>query len=303
MFDSRTTSVDPRAVRIDHLLAAGRTRSFEFFPPKSEEEVATLTSTLHDLEKLHPSFVSVTYRGGRESRQRTFDLVTDIERDGHLATMAHLICVGHRRDEMREILENYRAAGVMNVMALGGDIPDDPHLVDSDFVHAIDLVELALDVGDFSIGVAAHPSGHPRSPNLASDRRYLAAKLERAHFAVTQFFFEVEEWTNLVSDLAELGVTKPVLPGIMPVTTLSGVQRMAQMGAAVPAALVERLEVAERSGGPSAVRAEGVAAATELCQQLLDAGAPGLHFYTLNRSTATQEIHEALYGPDEVERD
>lgn len=289
-------------MRIDHLLAAGPTRSFEFFPPKSDEELATLTSTLHDLEKLSPSFVSVTYRGGRESRQRTFDLVTDIERDGHLVTMAHLICVGHRREEMREILENYVSAGVENVMALGGDIPDDPDLVASDFTHAIDLVELALEVGDFSIGVAAHPLGHPRSANLASDRRHLAEKLERAHFAVTQFFFELEDWTNLVGELGELGVTKPVLPGIMPVTTLGGVARMAEMGAAVPRSLVERLETAQRSGGASAVRAEGVAAATELCQQLLDAGAPGLHFYTLNRSTATREIHEALYGSDGVRR-
>jgi methylenetetrahydrofolate reductase (NADPH) len=289
-------------VRIDRLLAAGPTRSFEFFPPKSDEELATLTSTLHDLEKLSPSFVSVTYRGGRESRQRTFDLVTDIERNGHLVAMAHLICVGHRRDEMREILENYLAAGVVNVMALGGDIPDDPELAASDFTHAIDLVELALEVGDFSIGVAAHPRGHPRSADLASDRRHLAHKLELAHFAVTQFFFELQDWTKLVGELAELGVTKPVLPGIMPVTTLAGVARMAEMGAPVPRSLVERLETAQRSGGASAVRAEGVAAATELCQQLLDAGAPGLHFYTLNRSTATREIHEALYISDGVRR-
>jgi methylenetetrahydrofolate reductase (NADPH) len=289
-------------VRIDHLLAAGPTRSFEFFPPKSDEELATLTSTLHDLEKLSPSFVSVTYRGGRESRQRTFDLVTDIERNGHLVTMAHLICVGHRRDEMREILENYLAAGVVNVMALGGDTPDDPALAASDFTHAIELVELALEVGDFSIGVAAHPLGHPRSTDLANDRRHLAHKLELAHFAVTQFFFELEDWTNLVGELAELGVTKPVLPGIMPVTTLGAVARMAEMGAAVSRSLVERLETAQSSGGASAVRAEGVAAATELCQQLLDAGAPGLHFYTLNRSTATHEIHEALYSSDGVRR-
>ncbi len=296
------TSVAGSTVRIDQLLAAGPTRSFEFFPPKSDEELATLSSTLHDLEKLSPSFVSVTYRGGRESRQRTFDLVTDIERDGHLVTMAHLICVGHRRDEMREILENYRSAGVRNVMALGGDIPDDPELVASDFIHAIDLVEMAREVGDFSIGVAAHPSGHPRSKDMASDRRHLAAKLERADFAVTQFFFERRDWTTLVGDLAELGVTKPVLPGIMPVTTLAGVARMAQMGAAVPRSLIERLEVAQLSGGANAVRAEGVAAATELCRELLDAGAPGLHFYTLNRSTATREIHEALYGADGVRR-
>ncbi len=284
------------------MLGAGPTRSFEFFPPKSDEELATLSATLHDLETLSPSFVSVTYRGGRESRQRTFDLVTAIQRDGHLVTMAHLICVGHGLEEMREILENYRAAGVENVMALGGDIPADPGLVASDFTHAIDLVELALEVGGFSIGVAAHPLGHPRSGDRASDRRHLADKLQRAHFAVTQFLFELDDWTTLVGELAELGVTKPVLPGIMPVTTLSGVARMAQMGAAVPASLIERLEAADRAGGAPAVRAAGVAAATERCRQLLDARAPGLHFYTLNRSTATREIHEALYGVDGVRR-
>jgi methylenetetrahydrofolate reductase (NADPH) len=289
-------------VRIDQLLAAGPTRSFEFFPPRSDEESATLAQTLTELERLEPSFVSVTYRGGRDSRQRTFDLVTDIERRGHLVTMAHLICVGHGREEMREILTNYLAAGVVNVMALGGDIPDDPGLVASEFTHALDLVELAREVGDFSIGVAAHPLGHPRSPDLASDRRHLASKLALADFAVTQFFFELSDWTNLVGQLADLGVVKPVLPGVMPVTTLGAVARMAQMGAAVPAELVERLESADARGGPRAVRDEGVRAAIELCERLLDAGAPGLHFYTLNRSTATVEIHEALYGTGGVRR-
>ena len=161
----------------------------------------------------------MTYRGGRESRQRTFDLVTQIQRDGHVTAMAHLICVGHTRAEMRDLLKNYADAGVENVMALGGDIPDDPLAAHSEFDHAIDLVELAREVGDFSIGVAAHPQGHPRSPDLASDRRYLADKLALADFAVTQFFFEAVEWTRLVAELAALGVTKPVLPGIMPVTT------------------------------------------------------------------------------------
>jgi methylenetetrahydrofolate reductase (NADPH) len=282
-------------VRIDELLAAGTTRSFEFFPPKSDEESVVLEASLRDLEQLEPSFVSVTYRGGRESRQRTFDLVTRIERAGHLTAMAHLICVGHARSEVRDILKNYSDGGVQNVMALGGDIPDDPDLVVSEFAHAIDLVELAREVGEFSIGVAAHPQGHPRSPDLASDRHHLARKLELADFAVTQFFFQAHEWTHLVEDLAERGVTKPVLPGIMPVTTLGGIARMATMGAVVPAVLVERLEAASARGGAPAVRAEGIRAATELCAELLDARAPGVHFYTLNRSTATREIHDALF--------
>ena len=282
-------------MRIDELLAAGTTRSFEFFPPKSDEESVVLEASLRDLEQCEPSFVSVTYRGGRESRQRTFDLVTRIERAGHLTAMAHLICVGHARSEVRDILKNYSDGGVQNVMALGGDIPDDPDLVVSEFAHAIDLVELAREVGEFSIGVAAHPQGHPRSPDLASDRRHLARKLELADFAVTQFFFQAHEWTHLVEDLAGRGVTKPVLPGIMPVTTLGGIARMATMGAVVPAVLVERLEAASTRGGAPAVRAEGINAATELCAELLDANAPGVHFYTLNRSTATREIHDALF--------
>ena len=286
---------------IHELLAAGQTRSFEYFPPKSDEEAAVLAATLHELASLHPSFVSVTYRGGRESRQRTYDLVATIERENTTA-MAHLICVGHTRAEMREILGNYLDAGVQNVMALGGDIPDDHTLVASEFSHASDLVALAREVGGFSIGVAAHPAGHPRSPSLKSDRDYLAAKLAMADFAVTQFFFEAAQWRQLVADLAERDVTKPVLPGIMPVTTLTGIARMAQMGAAVPPALVARLEAADRRGGAAAVRAEGIAAATELCQELLDDGAPGLHFYTLNRSTATREMHAALFTDDGYRR-
>ena len=283
-------------MRIDELLAAGPTRSFEFFPPKSDAESATLAASLEDIKPLAPSFVSVTYRGGRESRQRTYDLVTQIERDGYVSAMAHVICVGHTRAEMRDLLKNYADAGVQNIMALGGDIPDDPLAALSEFEHAIDLIDLVRASGDFSVGVAAHPDGHPRSPNRASDRRFLAEKLARAYFAVTQFFFDATDWTRLVAELGELGVTKPVLPGIMPVTTITGIDRMKTMGAAVPPALVERLVAADERGGPSEVRNEGIRAATALCQELLDANAPGLHFYTLNRSTATSEIYHALFG-------
>jgi methylenetetrahydrofolate reductase (NADPH) len=282
-------------VRIDELLAAGPTRSFEFFPPKSDEESAVLAASLEDIKPLAPSFVSVTYRGGRESRQRTYDLVTQIERDGYVSAMAHVICVGHSRAEMRDLLKNYSDAGVQNIMALGGDIPDDPLAARSEFEHAIDLIDVAREIGDFSIGVAAHPNGHPRSPDLGSDRRYLARKLALADFAVTQFFFESSAWTRLVHELAELGVTKPVLPGIMPVTTITGIERMRTMGAAVPPALVERLVAADERGGPSEVRSEGIRAAISLCRELLEENAPGLHFYTLNRSTATSEIYQALF--------
>jgi methylenetetrahydrofolate reductase (NADPH) len=283
-------------VRIDELLAAGPTRSFEFFPPKSDEESAVLAASLADIQPLQPSFVSVTYRGGRESRQRTYDLVTQIESDGYVTAMAHVICVGHSRAEMRDLLKNYTDAGVTNIMALGGDLPDDASLAESEFAYALDLVEMAREVGDFSIGVAAHPAGHPKSTDLASDRRFLAEKLNVADFAVTQFFFEAHQWTRLVGELHELGVAKPVLPGIMPVTTISGIERMRLMGAAVPNALAQRLVKAEGRGGAKEVRAEGIRAAIELCRDLLDANAPGLHFYTLNRSTATSEIYHALYS-------
>jgi methylenetetrahydrofolate reductase (NADPH) len=287
-------------VRIDDLLARGITRSFEFFPPKSDHESAVLAETLRDLVPLAPSFVSVTYRGGRESRQRTFDLVTAIQREGQLTAMAHLICVGHTRGEMRDILLRYREAGVENIMALGGDIPEDPAMATSDFAHAIELVELAREVGGFSIGVAAHPLGHPRSPSRASDRDYLATKLRAADFAVTQFFFDAAEWVRLVEELRERGLTKPVVPGIMPVTSLSSIARMAHMGAAVSPTLQRRLEGAHERGGAPGVRAEGIAAASELCTELLASGAPGLHFYTLNRSTATREIYRTLFDGDEV---
>lgn len=297
LFVSRTISAAPTSfVRIDAVLAQGTTKSFEFFPPKSDEESAVLATTLEELEPLHPSFVSVTYRGGPVSRQRTFDLVTRIQRGGRITAMAHLICVGHTRTEMQSILANYAESGVQNVMALGGDVPDGPEQIASEFRHAIDLVEMARAAGDFAIGVAAHPQGHPRSSDLATDRHFLAQKLQLADFAVTQFFFEVSEWSRLVDELGALGVGKPVIPGIMPVTTIHGVARMAQMGAPVPAGLVERLEAAHRRGGPPAVRAEGIGAAVELCAGLLDAHAPGLHFYTLNRSTATREIYHSLFG-------
>jgi methylenetetrahydrofolate reductase (NADPH) len=282
-------------MRVDELLANGVTRSFEFFPPKSDEESAVLARSLEVIDALNPSFVSVTYRGGRASRQRTYDLVTEIHQAGHVTAMAHLICVGHRRDEMRDVLKNYADAGVVNVMALGGDLTDDPALGTSEFTYALELVELIREVGEFCVGVGAHPQGHPRSSDRASDRHHLARKLDAADFAVTQFFFEASEWIRLRDEVAELGVEKPILPGIMPVTTLNGVARMASMGAEVPPTLLQRLESAEQRGGPVAVRKEGIAAATELCRELLDAGVPGLHFYTLNRSNSTREIHHALF--------
>ena len=279
---------------ISDLLARGPTYSFEFFPPKTDTEQATLVRTLRELEPLNPSFVSVTYRGGRESRQRTHDLVAGMLRTTSLTPMAHLICVEHSRLELAEVLVAFRKAGVENLLALGGDPPTDVDAVGGELRYATELVELARAIGGFSVGVAAHPAGHPASPDMTQDRDMLAAKLSQADFAITQFFFEVEDYLGLVDDLAQRGVTKPVLPGIMPVTSLKSVPRMAQMGAAVPGWAVERLEAADATGGDEAVRHAGIELATELCARLLSEGAPGLHFYTLNRSSATREIHAAL---------
>jgi methylenetetrahydrofolate reductase (NADPH) len=210
-----------------------------------------------------------------------------------LTPMAHLTCVVHSRLELAEILVDYRKAGVDNVLALGGDPPVEPSAGAGELAFALDLVSLARAIGGFSIGVAAHPELHPRSPDRASDRDHLARKLEAADFAITQFFFRIENYLDLMEDLGARNIDKPVLPGIMPITNLSSVARMAELsGAAVPAEVVERL----RSVGdePDDVRRMGVEIATELCEKLLAEGAPGLHFYTLNRSTATREIYTNL---------
>src|ERR1700749_2125296 len=272
--------------RIADLLATGRTFSFEFFPPKSAAEHARLVAALLELQPLRPSFVSVPSRGGRSARQRTHDLVVGMLRTTTLTPMAHLICVAHTRLELAEILVEFRKAGVENLMALGGDPPTDPDAAEGELAHALDLVELARAIGGFSVGVAAHPAGHPRSPDLPSDRDYLAAKLALADFGVTQFFFEAREYENLVADLASRGVQTPVLPGILPVTGLSTMARLGAMGAAAPDWMQDRLRAADERGGADAVRKEGVELATELCSHLLHSGVPGLHFYTFNTSSA-----------------
>jgi methylenetetrahydrofolate reductase (NADPH) len=279
--------------RIGDLLAEGRTFSFEFFPPKTDAAQLTLGRTIAELEPLGPSFVSVTYGAGGSTRGRTHDIVAWVQRETAITPMAHLTCQGHVRAEIVEILENYRAAGIENIMALGGDPPADPaDARPSDYAFAAELVADVAAAEGFSIGVAAHPELHPRSPNRRADRQRLAEKLEVADFAITQFFFEVDHYLRLMDELDALGCTKPVVPGIMPVTNTAQAQRMASLsGAAFPTWLAERLEGA---GSPEAVRQVGVEAATDLCGELLAAGAPGLHFYTLNRSNATREIYAAL---------
>ena len=282
--------------RISDLLAAGRTYSFEFFPPKNEAGWLSLGRTIAELEPLAPSFVSVTYGAGGSTRTRTHDLVSWVRRQTSITPMAHLTCQGHTRRDVDEILINYLAENVENILALGGDPPAGDESAASDYRHASELVEDVAAHGSFSIGVAAHPELHPRSPDRDTDRQHLAAKLRLADFAITQFFFEVDHYLALVDDLAALGIDKPVLPGIMPVTNVAQVSRMAGMsGTAVPAWLVERVGKASDDVEESA--RIGIDIATELCAGLLDAGAPGLHFYTLNRSSATRDIYANLGLP------
>ncbi|MFM8507800.1 MAG: methylenetetrahydrofolate reductase [Actinomycetota bacterium] len=280
-------------MRIADLLARGRTYSFEFFPPKTDEAQAQLATTISELAPLKPSFFSVTYGALGSTRTRTRDVVVQLARSGGIPPMAHLTCVGHLRSEIDLLLGEYKAAGVENILALGGDVPADPsQLGPSDFTHALDLVEHLRENFDVSIGVAAHPELHPRSPSRESDRTHLAAKLRRADFAMTQFFFEVQHYTQLVDELAALGVHKPVVPGVMPVTNKGQIVKMAQMsGAAIPGWLSDRLA---KFDDPADIRRVGVEVATKLSSELLAAGAPGLHFYTLNRSTATREIYSNL---------
>jgi len=285
---------------ISDLLAGGRTYSFEFFPPRTDEAERQLEKTLHELEPLGPSFVSVTYGAGGSTRERTRDIVLRINRDTSMTAMAHLTCAGHTRAELADIVTGYRDNGVENILALAGDPPmvaEGTPPPPGDLRYASELVGLIRSLGEFCVGVAAHPELHPRSAgDRAADRDNLAAKLRLADFGVTQFFFRATDYLAMVDDLAVRGVDTPVIPGIMPVTNAGQIQRFAQMaGAAFPADLAARIGAVEDQ--PDEVRRIGVEVATQLCRDLLDAGAPGLHFYTLNRSPATREIYANLGLP------
>jgi methylenetetrahydrofolate reductase (NADPH) len=280
-------------MKITEQLAAGPTFSFEFFPPKSEAAAETLASALVDLEPLAPSFVSVTYGAGGGTRELTHDIVTRFHRESSITAMAHLTCVCHTRAELVGIAERYRDEGIENILALGGDPPKDQDLPPGELEHAIELVHLLREVGDFAIGVAAFPEPHPRAVSKADDRRRTAQKLAAADFAITQFFFDAEHYFDLVGTLRGLGVDKPVIPGIMPATAISSIKRMTELqGSDFPEWLAAKLYAVEDD--PEAVFAVGVEEATKLSQALLAGGAPGLHFITLNRSRATRLIYEAL---------
>jgi methylenetetrahydrofolate reductase (NADPH) len=280
-------------LKINEILKTGPSFSFEFFPPRDEKMEGVLAQTLRDLEPLQPSYVSVTYGAGGTTRERTHDLVVAINGDTSMTAMAHLTCAAHTRTELVDIVARYRDAGIDNILALGGDPPKDLDLPPGELHYAVELVELIREVGDFSVGVAAHPEPHPRSPNRESDRRHTAEKLRAADFAITQFFFDPAHYFDLVDSLRALGVDKPVIAGIMPATSLASIKRMAEMqGSEFPKWLAEKLHAV--GDDAAAVRAVGIAEATRLCAALLEGGAPGLHFYTLNRSTATREIYENL---------
>jgi methylenetetrahydrofolate reductase (NADPH) len=291
------TSAPTRAEKIADLLVAGPTLSFEFFPPKTDEAERQLEKTIHELAPLRPSFVSVTYGAGGSTRDRTRDIVVRVNSEQPFPAMAHLTCSGHTRGEITELLDEYAAAGVHNILALAGDPPADGSDPGGDFTFATDLVELVrAHPGGFSIGVAAHPELHPRSVgDRSGDRRHLARKLAMADFAITQFFFDIDDYLRMVDELADLGSTTPVLPGIMPpgAGPLTGLKRMAAMnGSVIPAPLLDRLDAV--ADDAAALRDIGVEVASDLCRRLLDAGAPGVHLYALNRSASVVRIIDNL---------
>jgi len=287
------------APAIRDLLAAGRrSYSFEFFPPRNAEGELQLWQAIRRLESLRPTFVSVTYGAGGSTRDRTVRVTERIATETTLTPMGHLTCYGTSPTELRTVIGAYADAGVHNVLALRGDPPRDPapewRVAPDAPKHAGELVTMLRELGDFCVGVAAHPEGHPQSGDLELDAKYLAQKAAAgADFAITQFFFKAQDYFDLVDRLARAGSDIPIIPGIMPVTNVRQIQRMAELsGAAFPPEFAEVLLAVEDD--PETVRRIGVEAACKLCDELLAGGAPGLHFYTLNRSTATLEMYAAL---------
>ena len=280
----------------------GRSFSFEFFPPKTPEaEEALFQLIVEELSPLRPTFVSVTYGAGGSTRDRTLRIVARIARETDLTPVAHLTTVLADREELARTIDALAESGIENILALRGDpppdLPEGKVIHQPDLEHAIALVELIHQraPGKFSVGVAAHPEGHPQATSLEEDARFLVEKVRAgADFVCTQFFFEAKYYFDLRERALRYGLPPevPILPGIMPVTNANQIKRFAELsGANFPAWLAERLSGAADG---AEVRAIGIEVATELCQELLDGGAPGLHFYTLNRSTATREIYQNL---------
>jgi methylenetetrahydrofolate reductase (NADPH) len=287
------------ASTISELLASGgHSFSFEFFPPKTDDGEKALWQAIRELEPLHPTFVSVTYGAGGSTRDRTVRLTRRILEETTLLPMAHLTCVGASVAELRKVIGEYADAGLRNVLALRGDPPGGPGAAweqhPGGLAHADELVTLVRSLGDFSVGVAAFPEKHPESVSLDDDARVLAAKQAAgAEFAITQLFFRLEDYVSLVDRARAAGCTMPIIPGLMPLTNISQIERFAVLsGTAFPDDLADRCRAL--GDDAAAVHALGIEAASELASQLLDAGAPGLHFYTLNRSTSSREIYTNL---------
>jgi methylenetetrahydrofolate reductase (NADPH) len=275
-----------------------RSFSFEYFPPKDEAGEEQLWQAIEALEPYSPNFVSVTYGAGGSTRDKTIGITSRIARDTSLTPVAHLTCVGHTRQELERILDAYAAEGIEHVMLQRGDPSDGPRApwtpTEGGLTYAVELVELARSRGEFHIGVAAFPEAHPSAASREADADVLVAKARAgAEFAVTQMFFRASDYFDLVERVRARGVDIPILPGIMPILNLNAIRRQGELiGTDVPDDVVAR--IAAHEGDPAAMRAEGIAVAAELCEQLLDGDAPGLHFYTLNRSKATLEIFAAL---------
>jgi len=274
-------------VTVAERIARGPFVSFELWPPRSAESAAALEEALSELSALRPAFVAITYGAGGSTRERTHELVARLA-GTELLPLAHLTCAAHGRAELVALLERYLAAGVRDLLALHGDPPlsSDVALPEGDLRYAVELVRLARSAGFPSVGVAVHPEGHPAAPSREADLRRQAAKLREADFGLTQFLHRAEDHAAFVE---AVGTDTPVVPGVMPITNVRQLERMAAMsGTDVPLELAARLHaVASR---PDEVRRIGVEHATELCLALLDAGAPGLHFYTMNRAAATLEV-------------
>jgi methylenetetrahydrofolate reductase (NADPH) len=292
-------------MHIRDILQPGKpTVSFEFFPPKTTESQEQLYTTIRDLEKIHPNFVSVTYGAGGSTRELTHELVLRLKTSSTLDPVPHLTCVGHTEPEIASILERYAAAGVSNILALRGDPPRDQpdydHSRDT-FPQAVDLVRFIKkftghpDKRGFGIGVAGFPEGHPATPNRLLEMDHLKAKVDAgADYICTQLFFDNHDFYDFRDRCALAGIEAPIIAGIMPVTSLSSMKRMAELagGSRFPAKLLKALQRA--NGTPEAVREIGLHYATEQCADLLDNGVAGIHLYTLNQSTATREICQRL---------
>jgi methylenetetrahydrofolate reductase (NADPH) len=291
----------PRTPSIADLLAAGNRPlfSFEFFPPKDEIQQRQLWQTVRELESLGPDFVSVTYGASGSTRDRTITATEAIALHTTLRSMAHLTCASQSRDQLRRVIGSYAAAGIHHVLAIRGDMPGGPRVPwnahPEGLDNATELVAMVHALGEFCIGVAAFPDAHPERSDFDLDARVLVAKAEAgAGFAITQLFFTADDYFALVARVRALGCEIPIIPGLMPITNARQLTRFAELsGAALPRSVTDRIN--EVVDDDDQVRRVGIKIGTELSEELLSRGAPGLHFFTQNRSRATQEIYASLH--------